>query len=75
MTARSPRLVSSLGDDAVLKSYIKIEDWNEMHIIARGNTIIQMMNGHVMSQLIDDDKAGRKMDGLIGIQLHKTSGR
>ncbi|HTS26300.1 MAG TPA: DUF1080 domain-containing protein [Bryobacteraceae bacterium] len=69
-----PAMVSSLGDDAALKSYIKIEDWNEMDIIARGNVIIQMMNGHVMSQLIDDDKTGRKMDGLIGIQLHKTTG-
>jgi hypothetical protein len=25
-----------------------------------------------MSVLIDDDKAHRKMDGLIGIQLHVT---
>jgi hypothetical protein len=71
---KKPALVSSLGDDAALKSYIKIEDWNEMHIIARGNVIIQMMNGHVMSQLIDDDKSGRKMEGLLGIQLHKTAG-
>jgi hypothetical protein len=66
--------VSSLGDGAELKSFIKIEDWNEMHIIARGNVIVQMMNGHVMSMLIDDDKAGRKMSGLIGIQLHRTPG-
>jgi hypothetical protein len=71
---KKPGLVGSLGDDAELKSFIKVEDWNEMHIIARGNTILQLMNGHVMSQLIDDDKAGRKMEGLIGIQLHKTSG-
>ncbi len=27
-----------------------------------------------MSQLIDDDKAGRKLDGLIGIQLQRTPG-
>jgi len=66
--------VSSLGDGAELKNFIKIEDWNEMHIIARGNVIVQMMNGHVMSMLIDDDKAGRKMSGLIGIQLHRTPG-
>ena len=59
-----PALVSSLGEDAALKSYIKTEDWNEMHIIARGNVLIQMLNGHVMSQLIDDDRAGRKMSGL-----------
>jgi len=25
-----------LGDGAELKNFIKIEDWNEMHIIARG---------------------------------------
>jgi hypothetical protein len=66
--------VSSLGDSAELKALIKLEDWNDMDIIARGNTIVQMMNGRVMSMLIDDDKAGRKMSGLLGIQLHKTSG-
>jgi hypothetical protein len=71
---KKPGSVASLGDNAELKNLIKIEDWNEMHIIARGNVLIQIMNGHVMSQLIDDDKAGRKMDGLIGIQLHKTNG-
>jgi hypothetical protein len=41
-----------------------------LHIIARGNTIIQNLNGHVMSMLVDDDRAGRKLEGLIGIQVH-----
>jgi hypothetical protein len=41
-------------------------------VIARGNTIVQLINGHVMAVLIDDDKANRKLDGLIGIQLHVT---
>ena len=71
---KKPGSVASLGDNAELKNFIKGDDWNEMHIVARGNTIIQSINGHVMSQLIDDDKAGRKMDGLIGIQLHRTTG-
>jgi hypothetical protein len=66
--------IGSLGDGDELKKLIKDKDWNEIHIIARGNVIIQLINGHVMSQIIDDDKAGRKMDGLIGIQLHKTTG-
>ena len=63
--------VASLGDNAELKAFIKSDDWNDMHIIARGNTLIQILNGHVMSVLIDDDTAGRKMDGLIGIQCHR----
>ncbi len=65
--------IGSTGDGDQLKSFIKADDWNEIHIIARGNTIIQLINGHVMSALIDDDKANRKMAGEIGIQLHKTT--
>ena len=70
---KKPGILASLGDSAELKNFIKVEDWNELHIIARGITLMQILNGHVMSQLIDGDKANRKMDGLIGIQLHKTT--
>ena len=65
--------IGSLGDDAELKALIKTDDWNDLHIIARGNTLIQLINGRVMSIVVDDDKANRKMDGEIGIQLHKTA--
>jgi 3-keto-disaccharide hydrolase len=71
---KKPANVGSVGDTAQLKDFIKINDWNDLDIIARGSTLIQLINGHVMSELIDEDKAGRKMDGLIGIQLHRTSG-
>jgi hypothetical protein len=64
-------VVASLGDEGELKSLIKGDGWNDLHIIARGNTLIQMLNGRVMSMLIDDDTANRKMEGLIGIQVHK----
>ncbi len=56
-----------------LKKFIKSGDWNDIEVIARGNTMVQLINGHVMAILIDDDKANRKMDGLIGIQLHVTA--
>jgi hypothetical protein len=64
----------SLGDGDELKKLIKVEDWNDIHIIARGNIVTQLINGRVMSQIVDDDKSGRKMAGLIGIQLHVTPG-
>jgi hypothetical protein len=64
-------MVGTLGDMAELKKLIKGDDWNSLWIIARGNTIVQMLNGQVMSMLIDDDTAGRRMDGLIGIQCHR----
>ena len=63
--------IGSLGDGAQLKSLIKENDWNEIEVIARGNVLIQLINGHVMSSLIDDDAEHRKMRGEIGIQLHR----
>ncbi len=69
---KKPGSVSSLGDGDQLKAFIKNDDWNEIHIVARGNTLIQAINGHVMSILVDDDTAKRKMNGLIGVQLHLT---
>jgi len=67
-----PGAIGTSGDSDQLKSFIKDADWNEIHIIARGNTLIQMINGHVTAMVIDDDAANRKMSGFIGIQLHKT---
>jgi hypothetical protein len=68
---KKPGVVGSLGDSNELKSVIKGDDWNDLHLIARGNTIVQLLNGRVTSMLIDDDTTGRKMDGLIGIQVHR----
>jgi hypothetical protein len=65
--------IGTTGADSELKGLIKENDWNDLEIIARGNTIVQMLNGRVMCVLIDDDKANRRMDGEIGIQLHKTT--
>ncbi len=65
-----PVVLGSLGNEAELKGAINEQGWNEYHIIARGNILIQILNGRVMSMLIDDDAANRKMGGLIGIQLH-----
>ena len=67
---KKPGALGSLGDANELKSVIKSEDWNDLDILARGNTIVQLINGRVTSMLIDDDTANRRMDGLLGIQIH-----
>ena len=40
------------------KAIIKQNDWNHVHLIARGNTIIQIFNGTVTSVVVDDDTKG-----------------
>ena len=58
-------------DNARFDCRLEDADWNDVDIIARGNTLIQIWNGRVMSMVVDDDTANRKMDGLIGIQVHR----
>lgn len=65
-----PGVVGSLGNSDTLKEFIHADGWNDIDVIARGNELVQVWNGHVVSMLIDDDTNGRRMDGLIGIQVH-----
>jgi hypothetical protein len=64
------KLLGSLGENEALKAFIKANDWNQLHIIARGGTLVHIMNGHVMAMAIDEDTKGRAMEGLLGMQLH-----
>jgi len=64
------RIVGSVGDKEGLAAFIKNEDWNEVHLIVRGNTMTHLVNGHVMSVVVDDDPEHRKLDGLLGVQVH-----
>jgi hypothetical protein len=64
------RVLGSVGDKDVLAAFIKNEDWNEVHLIVRGNMMTHMVNGHVMSVVVDDDAERRKFDGLLGVQVH-----
>jgi hypothetical protein len=64
------RIIGAVGDKDALAAHIRKDDWNEVHLIARGNTMIHMVNGHVMSVVVDDDPARRKADGLLGVQVH-----
>jgi hypothetical protein len=64
------RVVANLRTGDELKALIKNNDWNQLHIIARGNRLTHILNGYLMAEAIDDDPSGRAMGGLIGFQMH-----
>jgi hypothetical protein len=66
-----PGLIGSISSNEELKKLIKPDDWNEVWLIARGGTLLQLINGALMSAVVDEDSSGRRLDGLIGIQLHR----
>ena len=66
-----PKVIGNLQQSPdELKAIIKTNDWNHVHIVARGNTIIQMLNGAVTSIVVDDDSKNRVLGGLLGFQMH-----
>jgi hypothetical protein len=69
---KAPRLIASLGEAAVIDSYYKPDDWNQLHIIAVGNTYTHILNGHVISILVDEDKSKFKRSGIIGLEVEAT---
>ena len=66
---RPPVLVSSFGESDGLAKVVT-DDWNAVHVIARGNTLTHAINGQLMTVVMDDDAANRPADGLIGVQVH-----
>jgi len=67
--------------DALIKAgYYNDKDWNEYHIIARGNHLMHYLNGYPTMQLIDNDRItdpedkkdtkGAAREGLLALQIH-----
>jgi hypothetical protein len=44
-------------------------EWQQIEIIVRGNTMIHMINGQVMSITVDDDPVARAPQGILSLQL------
>src|SRR5580700_5754231 len=72
LEGKPPRLLATLGDKDELGGYVKVDDWNQLHIIARGTSMTHIINGHVMSVLIDDDPTKFRKSGLIGFEIEGT---
>jgi hypothetical protein len=66
---RKPRLLATLASSDELKTFIKPVEWNQYEVIADGNALIHIINGHVMAILVDNDPAFSPSKGLIGFEI------
>lgn len=64
------RAEAFFGDTGMVDAVAR-DGWNDLRIIARGTTIIHMLNGRVVSFVLDEDRKGRLMRGAIGVQVHQ----
>lgn len=66
-----PPIISadSVGNSDSLKTQIKA-DWNEIHLVVKGNNMKHYINGVLMSETTDNDTVNAKSSGLLAIQVH-----
>ncbi len=69
---QKPRLLATLGDPEALGGFVKVDGWNQLHLIARGHQMTHIVNGHVMAILLDDDATKFRKSGLIGFEIEGT---
>src|SRR5689334_4379859 len=68
------RLMGTIGDRQALGALVKMEDWNDYTIIARGGVCMHIVNGQIMAVMVDDDPASsNNQSGLIGIEIEATT--
>ena len=64
------RLVGRIGDIQALGGYVKVNEWNEYEVIARGGVMMHIMNGQLMAVFIDDNPdSANNQPGLIGFEI------
>ncbi len=65
------KLVSdSLIDQAGFEKLFKLDDWNNVVIVARGNHIRHYLNNRLILDFTDNDPALALTEGILALQLH-----
>lgn len=71
--SKNAQLVGNIGNRDALGGYVKINDWNQYEIIARGGMFLHIINGQLMAVYVDDDpQSSNNQSGLIGFEVEGT---
>jgi 3-keto-disaccharide hydrolase len=71
-TGKNKRLIATLGEQADIDAIYKPNEWNELHIIATGKTMTHLLNGRVISILVDEDAPRFHGSGILGLEVEAT---
>lgn len=68
------RLMGRIGDIDALGKLVRMNDWNQYTVIARGPVLIHILNGQLMAVMVDDDpQSSNNQSGLFGIEIEATT--
>jgi hypothetical protein len=63
-------VAETLIDEAGFKALMRVDDWNDVVIIAKGNRIQHYLNGRLIVDFTDDNPNLAASEGVLALQLH-----
>lgn len=60
----------ALIDQAEFEKLFKLDGWNEVVIIAKGNRVQHFLNGRLILDFTDKDPELALKEGIVAVQLH-----
>ncbi len=64
------KVLDTLIDEAGFQELFRLNDWNDVVIIAKGNHIRHYLNGKLILDFTDNAPELKLLDGHLGLQLH-----
>lgn len=49
---------------------MKVDDWNDVAIVAKGNNVRHYLNGQLVLDFTDEDPKSARSEGVLALQLH-----
>lgn len=68
--ADGKKTTEKFADAKDIQAAVTLKEWHEYTITAKGNNLVQMIDGKKTMELVDNEEAKRAMDGFIGFQCH-----
>ena len=62
--------LGTLVDQAAFEKLMKISDWNQVRIVAKGNHIQHYLNGTLILDFTDNEPKLALSEGIVALQLH-----
>lgn len=64
------KVVDKIRGRSEIATAVRWQDWNDYRLVAKGDRIVQEINGVVTADVVDKEEHKARADGILALQLH-----
>jgi len=67
---KKKEVVANWMDQPAYQKLFRLDDWNDVVLLAKGNRIQHFLNGQLIVDFTDEDPQLQLLEGVLALQLH-----